>query len=189
MRDGAAGELTDAELLRRSAAGDDVAFGHFVDRHDAAVLRFIRALSDDDARCDDALQETFIAAWRSAAGFRGEAGARAWLLRIARHAVHRTYRRHVGEPRDHVPLDALAGSAGWGVPSDDFAERLAARDLVERGLRALAPEDREVLVLRDVEQLSGEEAASALGISLAAQKSRLHRARLRFMALVKESPA
>jgi RNA polymerase sigma-70 factor, ECF subfamily len=71
------------------------------------------------------------------------------------------------------------------MSQDSVAERLAARELVEAGFRGLSTEDREILVLRDLEQLTGEEAAATLGITLPAQKSRLHRARLRFLANVK----
>jgi RNA polymerase sigma-70 factor, ECF subfamily len=182
--------LTDADLLRACAAGDHDAFGAFVERHEASVHRYVRALTDDADRVDDALQETFIAAWRGAAGFRGGAGARAWLLRIARHASHRQYRRHAGQPQHHVSLDELAQEAGWGSGSADaITARLAAREVLEAGFAALDAEDREILVLRDLEGLTGDEAAETLGISLAAQKSRLHRARLRFLATVKGIPA
>jgi RNA polymerase sigma-70 factor, ECF subfamily len=178
--------LSDAEILRCTAAGDSSAFELLVERHEAAVYRYIRALAEDDDRLDDALQETFIAAWRGAAGFRGESGARAWLLQIARRATLRQYRRHVGEPRHHVSLEALALEAGWSDMSQgSIARALAARELVEAGFRGLTAEDREILVLRDLEELTGEQAAATLGITLAAQKSRLHRARLRFLANVK----
>jgi RNA polymerase sigma-70 factor, ECF subfamily len=182
--------LSDAEILRCTAAGDTSAFQVLVERHEAAVFRYIRALADDGDRVDDALQETFIAAWRGAAGFRGQSGARAWLLQIARRATHRQYRRHAGEPQQHVSLDALALEAGWSdMSQDSIADGLAARELVDAGFRGLTAEDREILVLRDLEQLTGEEAAATLGITLAAQKSRLHRARLRFLANVKRRDA
>jgi RNA polymerase sigma-70 factor, ECF subfamily len=182
--------LSDAEILRCTAAGDTRAFQVLVERHEAAVFRYIRALADDGDRVDDALQETFIAAWRGAAGFRGQSGARAWLLQIARRATHRQYRRHAGEPQQHVSLDALALEAGWSdMSQDSIADGLAARELVDAGFRGLTAEDREILVLRDLEQLTGEEAAATLGITLAAQKSRLHRARLRFLANVKRRDA
>jgi RNA polymerase sigma-70 factor, ECF subfamily len=178
--------LTDTELLQSTAAGDHDAYASFVDRHEAAVLRYLDALGLDRDTAGDVLQETFIAAWRNAAAFRGEATPRTWLLRIARHAAFREQRRHAGEPREHVSLDTLAREAGWGAARGErLDERLAARELLEAGFRLLDPDDREILVLRDLEQLTGEEAAATLGVSLAAQKSRLHRARLRFLAGVK----
>jgi RNA polymerase sigma-70 factor, ECF subfamily len=162
-------------------------FGAFVRRHEAAVYRYTRALTDDTDRAADAQQETFIAAWRAASTFRGAGSARPWLLRIARRRVFRQYRRRSGEPATHVPLEDLARMAGWGDPvAERIEDRLDARASVAAGFERLSPADREILVLRDLEEWSGDETAQLLGISVAAEKSRLHRARLRFMAALKE---
>lgn len=179
----------DVTLLRRAAAGEAGAFERLVGRHEAAVHRFVRTLTDDRGAAEDALQEAFVAAWRGAATFRGDASVRSWLFTIARHAVHRQFRRAAGAPApaDLEPLDALGLKAGWGGndPETDAIQN-ERRDTVARALEALDPEDRRVLVLRDLEQLSGDEAAAVLGIGLPALKSRLHRARLRFAARVRE---
>ena len=83
--------------------------------------------------------------------------------------------------------DDLERDAGWGTePPDALFERLEDRASLERALGDLAPADREVLVLRDLEELSGDETAAVLGITLRAMKSRLHRARLRLAAALKE---
>lgn len=178
--------LTDAELLERSAAGDRRAFERFVTAHEGAVLRYVRTRTDDPAVAEDALQETFIAAWRSANTFRSDGSARAWLLTIARNAVRRQYRRPAGAPDAFEPLDAAAVRAGWGRdPHDEWADRIAAAQVLARGFQGLSPEDREILVLRDLEGLGNEETAALLGISLPAVKSRVHRARLRFMENVR----
>jgi len=179
-------ELTDPVALARTAAGDDSAFERIVERYEAAVLRYVRGLTGDPDRAEDAMQETFISAWRHAGDFRGAASARSWLLSIARNALSRTARRHAGEPANHLPLEALATEAGWGdTTADRLTERLDARERVEAGFRGLSADDREILILRDLEGFTGEEIADMLGIGLAAQKSRLHRARLRFMANLK----
>ena len=183
---------SDADLLRRSAEGDAGAFERFVTRHEASVYRYLRALADDAADAEDALQEAFVAAWRAASSFRGT-DARAWLLAIARNRLRRMHRRRAGAPSDSdlVPLERLGAEAGWGAPEDPGAEleRREARERVERALGRLSAPDREVLLLRDVEGLTGEEAADVLGISLAALKSRLHRARLRLAAELRREPA
>ena len=86
-------------------------------------------------------------------------------------------------PEDLVPLDALGVAAGWGAePSVDPREALLDQDRVERALATLAAHDREALLLKDVEGFRNDEAAALLGLDLAAFKSRLHRARLRFLA-------
>jgi RNA polymerase sigma-70 factor, ECF subfamily len=179
---------TDLALIRRSAAGDRDAFDALAGRHGAAVYRYALAICHDPSAAEDALQETFLAAWRGAAGFRGEQGARAWILAIARNAVARRFRRRAGEPHAMEPLDALGRTAGWGDETSPESIALAREraDLIGAALAALVAEDREVLVLRDLEELSGEEAARILDIGLPALKSRLHRARLRFMARLRE---
>jgi RNA polymerase sigma-70 factor, ECF subfamily len=183
----------DVDLLRRTGSGDREAFGRFVDRHEAAVFRFIRTLGPDLSAAEDALQESFLAAWRSAATFRGESSVRTWLFTIARHATHRQYRRRAGEPdpREFATLDDLGVAAGWGTAADPevAAIRGEQRQAIAQALDALDPEDRRVLVLRDLEQLSGDEAAEVLGLTLPALKSRLHRARLRFAAHLRKETA
>ena len=172
----------DAPTLERVARGDRDAFERFVRRHEGAVLRYIRTRTSDPDRAEDALQETFIAAWRSAGTFRGDGSARAWLLTIARNAVRREYRRAAGEPERFQPLDAVAVGAGWGRdPDEAWTDRIAAGQLVERAFERLSADDREILLLRDLEGFRNEDVAEMLGLSLAATKSRLHRARLRFM--------
>jgi len=179
---------SDAELLAQTAAGDRSAFDRFVERHQAAVLRLLRTGAASEADAEDAFQEAFIAAWRAAASFSAGVTARGWILTIARNALHRQYRRRVGEPAAFVPLDELERDAGWGSeePPDAVLERLEDRASLERALGDLTPADREVLVLRDLEELSGDETAAVLGITLRAMKSRLHRARLRLAAALKE---
>ena len=87
-----------------------------------------------------------------------------------------------------VPLDELGLQAGWGCPpwTDSFIESLERRDTLEKALARLAPDEREILVLRELEGLSGEETAAVLELSLPAMKSRLHRARLRLATVLVE---
>ncbi len=182
---------SDRELLERSAAGDAGAFEAFVARHQASVYRYLRALTGDDADAEDALQETFLAAWRGAAGFRGADSARAWILTIARNAARRQHRRRAGEPERFESVDSvdwLGLMAGWGSEPapDELLARLADRDLLARAMARLSEEDREILVLRDLEGFSGEEVTRMTGLTLPAAKSRLHRARLRLTAALKE---
>jgi RNA polymerase sigma-70 factor (ECF subfamily) len=179
---------SDTELIAAAAAGDRAAYDSFVARHQAAVYRFAWTLTRDAAKAEDALQETFIAAWRSAASFRDEASARTWLLAIARNAVNRLHRRRADEPADFASLEELGTMAGWGA--DDDPERSAMRrqnaGILRRALQSLPEEDHEIIVLRDLEGLSGEETAAVLGVTLAGMKTRLHRARLRLAAALRK---
>lgn len=172
----------DADLLAAAAVGDEEAFAHLVERHGGAVLRYAESLVGSGVgAAEDVLQETFLAAWSAAARFRGEAGARGWLLAITRQKAMRHFRRRAGEPDHLTSLAELGEAAGWAV-EEDPADRALRRLDLQAALAALAVEDREILLLRDVEGLSGEEVAALLGLGLAAMKSRLHRARLRLMA-------
>lgn len=176
----------DAQTLGRVAGGDRDAFERFVRRHEGAVLRYIRTRSSDADVAEDALQETFIAAWRNAGGFRGGASARPWLLTIARNAVRRQYRRGAGQPAELEPLAEVAIGAGWGRdPAEEWTDRIAAGEIVAKGFERLSADDREILILRDLEGFGNEEVGELLELSLAAVKSRVHRARLRFMESVR----
>ena len=138
-------------------------------------------MAGTEADAEDALQEAFVAAWRGAGGFRGGASARGWLFTIGRHALLRLRRTRVDEPDTLVPLDALGLEAGWGA-EPPAAHEPDGDGLLGQALAQLAPAEREMIVLRDLEGFSGEEAAELTGLTLAAMKTRLHRARLRLVA-------
>jgi RNA polymerase sigma-70 factor (ECF subfamily) len=177
-------EADDQHLLRAASHGDRTAFEDFLRRHEAAVFRLLKASTSCLADAEDALQEAFLAAWKNAGSYRGGPSARAWIMTIARNALRRAHRRRAGEPVDFEPIGELGLQAGWG--RDEALEGLARREVLERALDAIDGEAREVLVLRDLEGFSGDEVSEMLGISTAAMKSRLHRARLRFVSALRE---
>ena len=181
----------DAELIRAAAAGDRTAFGELVVRHQASVHRFARALTGSPAAAEDVLQETFLAAWRHARTYRGESSLRSWLLTIARRQSFHLRRRPADESSSDDSLEQLAQAAGFADEAGPERAAMAAqrRARLSAALEALPPEDTEVLLLRDVEEFSGEETAGTLGLTMAAMKSRLHRARLRLAAALREEDA
>lgn len=182
--------LEEGPVMARAMAGDRQAFSELVAAHRGAVYRFALRLTQDPALSEDVLQETFIAALGGIGAWRGEGSFRGWLLSIARSRVLMARRRRAGEPATfeaETSLEQLGLDAGWGTAwsPEALAERTEARGQLERALEGLAEEEREVLMLRDLEGLSGEETAEVLGVGLAAMKSRLHRARLRLVAALK----
>jgi RNA polymerase sigma-70 factor (ECF subfamily) len=185
---------TDEELIALSAVGDRRAFDRLVERHAAAVLRLTNVVTGDPMTAEDALQQTFLSAYRNAASFRSEASVRTWLLAIARNAALRLRSKRAREDIGEEPLMQLGLDAGWGAEDPEALAIAAERDeLLRRAMGELCTHDQEVLILRDVEGLSGTEAAEVLGIGERALKSRLHRARLRLAvilraALAPESP-
>jgi RNA polymerase sigma-70 factor, ECF subfamily len=176
----------DAALMRRAASGDTSAFDIVVDRHQSAVNRFVLTLGSREP--EDVLQETFIAAWRSAGAYHGTGTVRSWLLSIARNVHRHALRQRVDTPTTFVPLDALAERAGWGCDPAETrrVDAALARDVLERALAMVPEDEREVLVLRELEGLSGDETAELLKVSVAAMKSRLHRGRIHLAAAVRE---
>lgn len=180
----------DSSTVQRAAHGDASAFEALLKTWRAPIHRFARHLLKDESAADDVVQETFLAAHQKLQTLRDPALFKSWLFTIARSQVLMSQRRRVGEPKDYEPVETLTelgADAGWGRPLDpeELTRRVEAHDGLEAALASLEPAEREVLMLRDVEGLSGEETAAALGLSLAAMKSRLHRARLRLVAAVK----
>ncbi|MBX7079951.1 MAG: sigma-70 family RNA polymerase sigma factor [Nannocystaceae bacterium] len=170
------------DLIAAARGGDAAAFEAIVRLHGPAMRRVARAITGDDALADDAWQDAFVAAHRALAGYRGQGSLRAWLLAIVRNAARKLLRERSGHD-DEPEVFTLGLAAGWGEASpEDVA--VASRDRAQlwAALDRLEPDDRELLVLRDLEGQSGDEVAAALGIALSAMKSRLHRARLRLLA-------
>lgn len=177
-------------LIERATRGDRRAFASLVEKHRGSVYRFALRLTRDPSSAEDVLQETFLAAMNGLSTWRAEGSFRGWLYAVARSRVLMARRKKAGEPESfesEASLESLGLQAGWGAPMDGeaLAAKVQERTVLEAALAKLDPADREVLVLRDLEGLSGDETAQALGLNLRAMKSRLHRARLRLVAAVK----
>ena len=172
-----------AELVSRSCSGDVAAFNELVVAHQQLVYNVAYRMLGDRGLAEDATQEAFLAAYRGLAKFRG-GDFRAWLLRIAANACYDQLRR--SSKRTHLSLDELTADTPNRLPLADPAESPEDRVLnketrlaIERGLARLAPDQRLIIILCDVQGLSYDEAAAATGASLGTVKSRLSRARSR----------
>lgn len=177
-------ETYDSDLLVAASQGERAAGAVLVQRHHASMRRYAQSIVGHDA--DDVVQQAWVDAIRGGHTYSGRSAVRSWLLTLTRHAALRSKRLRAGQPRVHVPLDAIAVAAGWGSdPESSVATRLDAARLT-RALATLHPEAREVLTLRDLEGMSGPEVALMLEVTLPAMKSRLHRARLELAAAVRK---
>jgi RNA polymerase sigma-70 factor (ECF subfamily) len=165
----------DASLLARAREGDLEAFASFVQANERRVRALLARLLDDDRDVDEAAQDTFVQAWRSLDGFRGDAAPFTWLYRIATNEALQRLRK---QRRDTQPLEIDPAARGM---DDEFEAREVSSFITER-LRALPVDERAAVVLRDVEGLSNGEVADVLGVSIAAAKSRIHRGRMRLRA-------
>ena len=168
----------DSELVSRAQAGDRLAFEELVRRHADRLHAVVVRLVADRHEAEEVTQEAFLRAWRGIASFKGEARFFTWLYRIGVNEARRRAQRRI--PDDNVAsLDEHGVDPADPRPAPDrHAEHRDLRAALERAVRALDPDYRAPLILRDVEGLSTAEAAAIMGLSEAAFKSRLHRARL-----------
>jgi len=178
-------------IVRRACAGDDAALDQLVALYHDRVYRYGRAVCRD-TDLDDAVQEAFLALTRSRASFRGEAGIGTWLFTAVRNACRQLLRPVARRRRvlgEEAGVDALDDLATPELGPEDLAERDELVALVQQALAQVDADHREILVLRDLEGRSGPETAAALGLSIDAMKSRLHRARAALRREVKRLDA
>ena len=161
----------DVELLRRIGHGDQDAFRELVSRHSRYLYGIASSLTGNSADAEDVVQETFVAVINSK--FRGESAVRTWLVQILiRRAamLRRSKRRATSSLTTDVRSDVAA------TPDRSSGGSDARLDLAVMG-EALSVEHRQVIVLREIEGMSYEEMATALGVPRGTVESRLHRAR------------
>jgi RNA polymerase sigma-70 factor (ECF subfamily) len=172
-------------LLIEAQAGDLAAFEQFVHLFERRVRGLLSRLLSDERDVEEATQDTFVQAWRNLSRFRGDAAAFTWLYRIAvNEALQRARRRRLEtEPLEEELLDVLDyqhGAAGPRPrPPDQQAEDRETQAFLLVRVRRLPIDFRAPLVLRDIEGWSNQEVADMLELSLAATKSRIHRARMK----------
>ena len=177
---------SEALLVTRLRSGDAAAFETLVRTHMAALLRVARRFlrSEEDAR--DAVQDAFVSAFRSIDKFSANARLSTWLHRIVVNASLmrlRSLRRRPEEdieeylPRFREDGHQLEESVQWSETAETILQRTELTDVVRNAIDRLPDTHREVLLLRDIEELSTEEAAEVLKVTPNAVKIRLHRAR------------
>lgn len=160
--------------LQQAIAGDDVALAQLMRLHHAPLLRYGRRVCADPMDADDAVQEAFVKlAQRS--DLPRESGTLAWLFTVVKNHCLRFLRR-ARLLRQHALRDAAEAPDSELTPEQLLA-RYRIGELVRVALSALEAPQRQVLVLRDIEGLSGDQVCAALELSEPAMKSRLHRAR------------
>ncbi|MGE3176646.1 MAG: RNA polymerase sigma factor [Vicinamibacterales bacterium] len=180
----------DEDVVARVRAGDPAQFEVLMRRYNARLFRVARAIVADDDEAEDVVQESYVRAWSKLHQFEGRASFATWLTRIAVHeALARVRRRSrlvalgVGRDDEVVERGRLQMAGGDQVIDEGPgpAEIAAGRELMARlqaAIDDLPDAYRLVFVLREVEGLSGAEAADALETTEGAVKVRLHRARV-----------
>ncbi len=186
--------VDDAELVGRIARHDQAALEILMRRYNGKLFRVARAILNDDAEAEDALQDAYLDAYRHIDEFRGEAKLKTWLTRIVINQALMRLRKH---KRDRVVVPFEDGRATEPDPAEaDVADersesppaatlRAEIRRALERRIDELPTAFRTVFVMREVEDMTVEETAECLSIPSATVRTRLFRAR----ALLREALA
>jgi RNA polymerase sigma-70 factor (ECF subfamily) len=178
-----AGVVPERELVASCRTGDPEAFARLVRLHEGMVVNLAARLLGEVEEARDVAQEVFLQVYRMLGAFEGRSSLRTWIYRIAVNQCHnrRRFWRRRGRDRE-TPLEdgilapAIAGERRPATPYDETLRLERARQ-VQAALLELRFEHRSVLVLREVEGLTCEEVAAALGVPEGTVKSRLSRAR------------
>lgn len=174
-------------MLERIRADAPGAFDEFVSRFGGRIFAFGLRMCGEREDAKDVLQDTLLAAYRSLRDLDRPGAMRSWLYRVAANACLMKRRKGKHEPERELSLEELApdpeSGAAFEIPDpgelpDDAAERSRLKERVAAAIRDLPAPYRIVLVMRDMEQLTTQETAEALGLEISAVKMRLHRARL-----------
>jgi len=184
-------EPSDLSLIQALQRGDAAALERLMERHAARAYRVAFGITRNSADAEEVVQDAFLALYQKADAFEGRAALSTWLYRVVTNAalMKRRGRRHEVEVSLEAQLprfgedgsragDMSVLTADWSQnPEADLLSR-ETREMLSRAIDALPDAYQTVLVLRDVEGLSNEEVAEIVGESVAAVKSRLHRARM-----------
>lgn len=174
----------DAELVAEAQCGKLEAFEELVRRNSQVIYRALIAILGDASDAQDAMQDTLLSAFKHIGGFQGRSKFSTWLVSIARNAALQRLRSRrniesldqndTAEDHDFRPHRVAA----WQENPEQSHSKAEMRELVEKGLLQLPPKYRVIVMLRDIEELSTDEVARQLGLSVPAVKTRLLRGRL-----------
>lgn len=177
--------VSELQLVDRARSGDSEAFSELVNRYERNIYRLARHITQNEEDAEDVLQETFLKAFANLAQFQGASKFYTWLVRIAVNESLMKLRKRkadktvsLDEPVETGDDSVLREIAAWEENPEQRYGRAELNTILTRAIDGLSPGFRTVFLLRDVEGLSTEEAATALNLSIPAVKSRLLRARL-----------
>ncbi len=171
--------MEERELILRCQQGDEAAFETLIRLHEKKVYTLCRRMcrSEDDAL--EAAQDTFLAVWRGIGSFRADAAFSTWLYRLATNACLDLLRREKrrGDLASLDDEEALTEPADPAPLPEEALERAETQRMVREALLTLPDDYREILLLRETEQLSYAEITEVTGLELGTVKSRINRAR------------
>ena len=180
----------EAQIVQRVLQGDVNAFEKLVLEYEKSVYAITQRMTGNAEDAADMTQETFIKAYNSLSSFRGDSKFSVWLYRIATNVCLDFLRSRSRKPTVSLSVEDDDGEeveldiADESQSPERLLERGLTRDAVRRGLNALSPEYRQILLLREIQGLSYEEIADVLRIEVGTVKSRIFRARKRLCAFL-----
>jgi len=177
--------IDESTLVAQARQGDTVAFGELVRRYEGKIFRLAQHITQNREDAEDVLQETFLKAYEHLDQFQGNSKFYTWAVRIAVNQALMKLRRRktdrsvsLDETIDTGEDTIVREIAAWGEDPEERFSREELGEILDSAVQSLETPYRSVFVLRDIEELSTEETADALGLSIPAVKSRLLRARL-----------
>jgi RNA polymerase sigma-70 factor (ECF subfamily) len=177
--------IDESVLVTQARDGDTRAFGELVRRYEGKIFRLANHITQNREDAEDVLQETFLKAYEHLDQFKGDSKFYTWIVRIAVNQALMKLRRRktdrsvsLDEQIDTGEDTVVREIAAWGEDPEERFSREELGQILDGAVQSLEPPYRSVFVLRDIEDLSTEETAEALGLSVPAVKSRLLRARL-----------
>jgi RNA polymerase sigma-70 factor (ECF subfamily) len=175
----------EAQIIASILAGNTHSFHDLISPHERSVYIMALSLLHNEADAEDAAQEAFLKAFRNLARFRGESKFSTWLVSIVLNEARSRLRSKKGlkiesldEPPEGPGHVSPALLRDWREIPSEVLERQEFRLLLQQAVTDLPLIYREIFLLRDVEELSVNESAEVLGITVASAKVRLHRARI-----------
>jgi RNA polymerase sigma-70 factor (ECF subfamily) len=174
-------DLDDAALIEMAKAGDHESFAALMDRHMSVVRRRLVCFSPGEPETDDLLQEVQIKVWRGLSSFRSDSSFRTWMTRVALNEVLQARRRRAGKPVCQ-PFGAIEYAASAQQSPHYLVTRRENIQAIRAAILELPELYRQVVDLREIQELSTEQAAQSLRATVGAVKSRLLRARLKLSA-------
>ena len=188
--------VDESALIAALQAGDDGAFQTLVETHIGRMLAVARRMLGNEEDANDAVQDAFLSAFKAIDRFEGASQLGTWLHRIAVNASLmklRSRKRRSNEISVETLLPAFRDNghlaempSAWTITSDELAERDETKRQIRNLIESLPADYRDVVLLRDIEELDTKQTSQILGVSESAVKTRLHRARLALKTLLEQ---
>lgn len=174
----------DALLVERLRTGEESAYEFLVAQFQQPVYNLVQRLIDDPSEASDVTQDVFLKVFRNIGSFRGQSSLKTWIYRISVNEAHNRRRWFGRHRRAEIELESDDAGKSWlehlsdqSKTPYDLVLNQERREAIERALAGLNPAFRDAIVLRDLEDLSYEEIADVLDVSIGTVKSRILRSR------------